>query len=188
MKNIPRILFFVAGLLLATTFFLPMWQIQLWAPQYPEGLSLYIWADKFTGDVQTVNILNHYIGMAKIEAEAFPELKMFPVAFGILLGAAFLVAIIGRRLFAYLWTAGVVGFASWSMLDFYNWEYKFGRNLNPDAAIKMDDMIYQPPLIGSQQFLNITASSWPSWAGFAFTASILVAFAALVIELKRKKA
>lgn len=180
-----RLLFLLSALLLVATFFLPLWRIQLWAPQYPEGLSLDIWINKFSGDVQTVNILNHYIGMAKIEESAFPELKIFPMAFGLFIAFGVLVAIVGRKALAALWTFAILIFSCWSMYDFYSWEYRFGRDLNPDAAIKMEDMIYQPPLIGEKVFLNITATSWPGWSGYAFIAAILLALIALAVEMRR---
>ena len=64
--------------LLLATFFFPLWQIQLWAPQYPEGLFMSIWTSKLSGDVNNINVLNHYIGMHKILAKDFPELKVLP--------------------------------------------------------------------------------------------------------------
>jgi copper chaperone NosL len=58
-------LFIIAGLLIASVFY-PIWRIELDAPQYPEGLSILIFADKIGGDLQIVNGLNHYIGMKQI--------------------------------------------------------------------------------------------------------------------------
>lgn len=185
---LSRALVIIASLLLLLTYFFPMWRISLWAPQYPEGLSLFIWADKLSGDVQTVNILNHYIGMAHIEDASFPELQFFPKIFTGLFIMGLLVAAIGRKWGTTLFAISNLSFASWAMVDFYNWEYQFGHNLNPDAAIKMEDMVYQPPLIGEKLFLNITASSWPDIAGFAFSATVAIAIAVLVLELLRKEA
>ena len=44
----------VAALLLGLALFRPLWHIGLIAPQYPEGIGLYIWADQITG--QTMNV------------------------------------------------------------------------------------------------------------------------------------
>ena len=94
---------FASGALIAV-FLLPAWRIDLFAPQYPEGLSMYIWINKLSGDVEIINGLNHYIGMKHISANMFPEFKYMPyvVIFFMLLGMT--AAITGKRkiLFAYI--------------------------------------------------------------------------------------
>ncbi len=182
-----RVGLILAAVCLGLVHFFPMWRITLWAPQYPEGLNLYIWANKLTGDLQTVNILNHYIGMAPIQAEAFPEMKFFLPVFDGLAVFALLIAIFGRSKLLYAWTLGIVGFATWALYDFWAWEFKFGHELSPDAAIKMDDMVYQPPLIGQKEFLNITAESWPAIAGYGFTAAVLAALVMTFWQLFRSR-
>jgi copper chaperone NosL len=184
---LSRLLLLVSAPLLLAGFIFPLWKISLWAPQYPEGLSLSIWINKFTGDVQTVNILNHYVGMAKISEESFPELLLFPKIFIALAIFAILTAIIGRKWISTLFAAGIISFALWALVDFYNWEYRFGHELNPDAAIKMEDMVYQPPLLGEKTFLNISASSWPDLAGYAFTIAVLISIGVVIIEGRTKE-
>lgn len=179
------LLLFSSGLLL-TTFFFPLWRIDLWAPQYPEGLSISIWSSKLTGDIKTINILNHYIGMAPIQEESFPELKIFPKIFALLILFGLIASLVGRQFLNQFWTLSLITFAIIAIYDFYRWEHKFGHELNPDAAIKMEDMVYQPPLIGEKMFLNISASSWPSIAGYGFAGAALLAILALAFDLFRK--
>ena len=187
MSRVSRVMIATASLLLVPVYFFPLWKIQLWAPQYPEGLSLSIWASKLTGDITTVNILNHYIGMAPIAEANFPELKMFPIAFAALIGLGFVAILIGRRFAAVGWAAGILSFSLWALYDFYQWEYRFGHDLNPDAAIKMDDMVYQPPLIGEKIFLNITATSWPEFAGYTFSFACVLALFVMASEVLKKR-
>ena len=87
---------FASGALIAI-YFLPAWRIDLFAPQYPEGLTMYIWINKLSGDVDIINGLNHYIGMKHISADMFPEFKFmsYVVAFFIALGLT--AAITGKR-------------------------------------------------------------------------------------------
>ena len=66
------ILLIIATLFIGSLFF-PMWQIELEAPQYPEGLVLKLHANKIGGDVEIINGLNHYIGMATLHTENFFE-------------------------------------------------------------------------------------------------------------------
>src|SRR5215470_3498938 len=87
---------FASGALIAV-FFLPAWRIDLFAPQYPEGLTMKIWVNTIKGDVEIINGLNHYIGMKHITVDMFPEFRFLPgvVAFFILFGM--IVAITGNR-------------------------------------------------------------------------------------------
>lgn len=187
MKKLNRILILLASVLLVTTYIFPLWQISLWAPQYPEGLSMQIWSSKFTGDVQTINILNHYIGMHAIQESSFPEMQYFKIIFGILIGLGLITALLNKRFLVYLWTSSMLGFAFWGLYDFWKWEFEFGHNLNPDAAIKMEDMVYQPPLIGTKEFLNIQATSWPELAGIAFTIAVLLSVVVSVVSFLESK-
>ena len=80
---VSRILVAFASGALIAVFFLPVWRIDLFAPQYPEGLTMYIWINGISGDVDIINGLNHYIGMKHISVEMFPEFTylIFVVAF-----------------------------------------------------------------------------------------------------------
>jgi copper chaperone NosL len=181
MSRVDRILIALSSLILALTYFFPLWKISLWAPQYPEGLSLHIWTSKLTGDIQTINILNHYIGMAHIDAASFNELKYFPIVFGVLIGLGLLSSILNKRYLLYGWTLTLVVFSVIALYDFWAWEYRFGHELNPDAAIKMEDMVYQPPLFGEKVFLNIVATAYPGLAGWAMMITVI---AALLVSTK----
>ncbi len=78
MKTISRIMIALAALSLLVLLFVPIWRIDLQAPQYPEGLYIQIFADHFHGDTEKINGLNHYIGMATIHDEMFPEFTYLP--------------------------------------------------------------------------------------------------------------
>ncbi|NJN77253.1 MAG: hypothetical protein HC803_02105, partial [Saprospiraceae bacterium] len=42
-KRLSKILMALAALALGTLFLFPMWRITLIAPQYPDGVTMYIW-------------------------------------------------------------------------------------------------------------------------------------------------
>jgi len=69
------------------------------------------------------------------------------------------------------------------------WEYDYGHNLNPHAAIKIPGMAYQPPLIGSKMLLNFNAISMPDIGFYILAVVVALAVLALVLDrkLKRKK-
>jgi copper chaperone NosL len=161
----PRILVGAAALLMVLAYFTPLWSIGLVAPQYRDGLGMYISIDEVRGhdthDLQNINILNHYIGMQPVEPDAIPELEWMPKILGALIVTGLLAAVIGNRWVMAAWLVAFVGLGIAGMVDFYMWKVDFGHNLSPDAPIKVPGMTYQPPLIGSKQLLNITASSYP---------------------------
>jgi copper chaperone NosL len=164
-----RLLILLCGLALIAVLWLPIWRIELSAPQYPEGLLLQIYAGKLGGDVEVINGLNHYIGMKTLHEKDFIEFKILP---WIIIGYAavcIIVAIIGRRklFFAAFWLFVVI--AVTSMADFYRWEYDYGHSLDPTAPIKVPDMAYQPPLIGYKKLLNFGAYSIPDSGGWIFS-------------------
>ena len=89
-----RILVAFASGALLSVFFLPAWQIYLYAPQYPEGLVMNIWINNLTGDIDVINGLNHYIGMKTLHTKDFIEfliefLKVFCRYLAILYGVTF---------------------------------------------------------------------------------------------------
>ena len=180
-----RIILAVASLALISTYFLPIWFIFLLAPQYPEGLTMYIWLNKITGQVDIINGLNHYIGMKHIHVDMFPEFTylVYIVGFYILFGL--IVAITGWRklLYAYLILTVLGGFAA--MYDFYQWGYDYGHNLDPKAAIQVPGLYYQPPLVGHKTLLNFDAYSYPDIGGWVIVGSALVFFAVWFFDLKK---
>lgn len=176
MSTPSRIIIAVASLALISTYFLPVWFIFLIAPQYPEGLTMQIWLNKMTGQIDIINGLNHYIGMKAINAEMFPEFDylVYIVAFYIAFGL--LVAITGKRrlLFTYILLT-FLGAAA-AMYDFYLWGKDYGSNLDPKAAIKVPGLTYQPPVIGHKTLLNFDAYSLPDVGGW-----IVIAAGAIIV-------
>jgi copper chaperone NosL len=149
---------------------LPIWKIELTAPQYPEGLVLKIYANRIGGDVDVVNGLNHYIGMRALHTKDFVEFSLIPWIIGVFAGLGLLVLLINRRAAFYAWAVLFGLIAVVSMVDFYRWEYNYGHNLNPDAPIQVPGMSYQPPMLGYKQLLNFGAYSIPDTGGWIFVA------------------
>ncbi len=188
LKPISRALVAIAALLMISAYFVPLWQILMWAPQYPEGLEMDIWINNITGDVKIISALNHYIGMKHIEVQMFPEFTYMIYIVGFLIAFGLITALINKRfiLWAFVVLLTATGIAA--LVDFWLWGYDYGHNLDPTAAIIVPGMSYQPPLIGTKQLLNFTAFSGPDIGGWIFLVSALLAIGALVFEIyKRKK-
>jgi copper chaperone NosL len=181
-----RIVIGCTSLLIIAAYFIPVWRIDLFAPQYPEGLVMKIWLNKLSGDVDIINGLNHYIGMKKINVDMFPEFTylVYLVAAFILYGLV--ISITGSRkiLFSYLIVSAIGG--ALAMYDFYKWGYDYGHNLNPDAPIKVPGMGYQPPLIGHKKLLNFDAYSMPDVGGYIVIAVVFIAAVIWFLEYRKK--
>lgn len=178
----------LAALMFLVTFKLPFWVIYLTAPQYPEGLSLYIYLHKLGGDIEIINGLNHYIGMAIIDEADFKEFVILPYIIGAITGIGLLISFTGWRKLLIGWTILLVLFSLLAVYDFWRWEYQYGHNLDPDAAIQVPGMSYQPPLIGYKQLLNFGAYSYPHGGGWFYIGGVLIACVVTILHLRKKQA
>ena len=180
-----------ASLMILGVFVFPLWVISLVAPQYPQGLGLLIHVDRIEGvsphDLQNINGLNHYIGMHKIDPGVIQELRyMKYFALGLALAAA-LVALLRRRAALIAWAAIAVALSGIGMYDFYRWEYRYGHDLDPSAAIKVPGMSYQPPIFGTRQMLNFQATAWPGAGGWLAIAAVTLGMACVAYEYKVRR-
>lgn len=183
-----RILLIICGLALVAVLFVPLWYIDLDAPQYPEGLKLLIYPYKLAGNVDIINGLNHYIGMKTLHTEDFFEFSILPYVIGFFSLLFIVTGIVARRKLLYVLFFLFVSFGVLAMYDFWKWEYDYGHNLNPNAAIIVPGMAYQPPLIGFKQLLNFGAYSMPHIGGWIFViAGALLLFTVIVVWRSVKK-
>ncbi|HRI20926.1 MAG TPA: nitrous oxide reductase accessory protein NosL [Panacibacter sp.] len=186
-----RAIVILCGLALFAVLLVPMWQIQLSAPQYPEGLVLLIYPNALGGNVDIINGLNHYIGMRTLHAEDFMEFTILPYIIGFFGCITLLTGLLNRKKLLPFLTILFIAFAVIAMVDFWRWEYNYGHDLNPEAAIVVPGMAYQPPLIGYKQLLNFGAYSIPDIGGWIFIAvGVLLATVTvyqIVLTKKMKK-
>ena len=192
-SNLSRMLLVVAAVMLVISLFVPIWKIELDAPQYPEGLELKIWANAIAGDVDIINGLNHYIGMKTLHSNDFIEFTVLPYIISFFALFFLFSAFRGTIKWLHIALGAFVIFGIVSMVDFWLWEYDYGHNLDPNAAIIVPGMAYQPPLIGFKQLLNFGAYSIPDIGGWLFVAAgLLLVFATAkengwLKKLSRKK-
>lgn len=163
-----RVLLVICSVLTLIVLNFPFWEIQLEAPQYPEGLVLLIYANKLAGNVDIINGLNHYIGMKTLHTADFYEFKVIPYIIYFFALIFLLTAIKGKRKWLNTSFILFVSFGVIAMVDFWKWNYNYGHNLNPNAAIVVPGMAYQPPLLGYKQLLNFGAYSIPDTGGWIF--------------------
>lgn len=176
------------GLALVAVLFVPMWKIELNAPQYPEGLVLKIYPHKIGGNVDIINGLNHYIGMKTLHTKDFMEFTVLPYIVTFFALICIVVAFLNRKKWLIAVTILFIFFGIIAMYDFWRWEYDYGHDLNPEAAIQVPGMAYQPPLIGYKQLLNFAAYSIPDAGGYIFIGvGITLLLTSLVLIFKSYK-
>lgn len=185
-KKIRTILLGISISMISAYFF-PLWNISLEAPQYPEGLEMKIWLNKISGDLQTINGLNHYIGMKTIEPDSIKELVIMPYILGLIILGGVIVSLTGKRKLFHIWLVFFISAGIAGGVDFYIWEYDYGHNLDPNAAIKVPGMTYQPPLIGSKELLNFVAHSYPDTGGIIIITACLISIVITIYEQKNKR-
>jgi len=159
-----RLLMVAGAVLLVVALFLPLWQIHLVAPQYQGGLDLYIYSHKLEAgnegqDLKEINNLNHYIGMAPIEEEDFPEMTFIPFLLGGFALLALRAAFFGKVGAAIDTLVLFVYFGAFSMWRFYYQLYTYAHNLDPRAPMDIDP--FTPILIGWKKIANFTQYSFP---------------------------
>ncbi|ROL61796.1 hypothetical protein D9V86_03970 [Bacteroidetes/Chlorobi group bacterium ChocPot_Mid] len=189
--KISQILFALGAIMLLLLFLSPIWSITLTAPQYPNGISMYIWINKITGDtestLQNINILNHYIGMNFIEPDSIKELTYFPYVIISMSILGLIIAFIKKGWLKVSWVVIMIILAIAGIYDFYLWEYNYGHNLSPHAPIKIPDMVYQPPLFGEKMLLNFKSESYPYIGSLWFGLSIVFGLLSYIFYRKERK-
>lgn len=186
-----RVLIFIAAIVLVPTFFFPLWNIELYSNQFPDGLRLNIYSFKLEGgksayrdDLREINSLNHYIGMRPLTEEDFTEFKWIPFVMGGAVLLALRVIVLGKMsklvdlfvLFTY--------FGLFSLWSFYHKLYLYGHELDPTAAIKVQP--FTPPLFGHETMANFEIYSYPGMGSYFMAVMPLLLLVA--IWLSRKSA
>jgi len=184
-----RILIVLAALIIIPALFLPLWSLEFWSQQYPEGLEMYVYTHKLESgddgnDLVEINILNHYIGMKAIEAEDFSEFKWLPLALLIFIFIAFRAAVFGKMgklvdavfLFVY--------FGIYSLWTFWYRLYTYGHNLDPRAPVNLEP--FMPPVFGYKPVGQFKVWSYPEAGGYLLGVFVLLLLAAMWLSRKEE--
>jgi copper chaperone NosL len=184
----PRALVVLASLLVIPVYLFPLWQLTMFAPQYPQGLRLNIYSYKLDGgnngqDVKEVNVLNHYIGMKELTTEAFTEFKWIPFVVG---GMAllFLRSAVHGQMHALVDVAVMyVYFALFSLWSFAYKLYSYGHDLDEKAAVRVAP--FMPPIFGYRKIANFEVYSYPGIASYALGGVLLILLGALFVSWRQ---
>ena len=178
-----RLTLLVAAALLITTYVLPLWNLTMFAPQYPDGLRLDIYSHTLVGgnngqDIKEINVLNHYIGMQDLMNESFTEFKWMPFVIGSLALLILRAAVHGTVVALVDVTVLFLYFGGFSLWSFGSTLYRYGHDLSPAAAVRVPP--FMPPLFGYRQIANFEVYSYPRFATYAMAGAGVLLVAVLV--------
>jgi len=166
-----------AAVLLAASWWLPLWRMSLAAPQYPKGLELVAYGNRVEGDLKEINILNHYVGMEKIQEVPAPEMALFPYTLVVLILATLAAPFVGRT-FLKLTLLATIAVPVVTLVDLQWWLYIFGQNLDPHAPLSFIKP-FTPLALGTSKVGNFSSSAMISWGIGAMLGAAALDFFAL---------
>ena len=164
----------LAAALLLIGAVLPLWKLELVAPQYPKGLFITAYGFDMTGDVDEINELNHYVGLRPLKPETVVELKLFPFGMALILGVIAFSAFKSQSRKLRLASAAIAwSLPIFTLIDLQYWLYRQGHDIDPDAALTLEP--FTPRVLGETQVLNFHSIGTVS-IGFWFfvTAALLL--------------
>jgi hypothetical protein len=179
-----RVLVIAAAAALVLTLLFPLWNLTMFAPQYPEGLRLDIYASRLEAggdgqDLKEINLLNHYIGMRDLSNENFAEFQWMPFVIGGLALLFLRAAALGEMKTLVDAIVVYIYFAGFSLWSFAHKLYSYGHDLAPTAAVKVEP--FMPPVFGAKQLANFEVYSYPEAASYTMLVAGVLLFAAALL-------
>ncbi|MBW2273227.1 MAG: hypothetical protein JRG96_08145 [Deltaproteobacteria bacterium] len=194
----------VGLVLMALSFFAPLWWVSLKAPNYPEhtfpdGVRIHmhwtgvengckpresqeVFEDEAMDCVHEMNTINHYIGMAPIEKGAQVEFTIAPYVF-VLFGLGVIAALFysGPVWWVLMIPAIILPLAF--LIDFTFWLWWFGHNLHEWAAFTVKP--FMPTVLGEGKVAQFNTYAYPHYGMLLSAASAVTLALALLIRRKQ---
>src|SRR6476661_4619715 len=173
-----RLFLLAAAVLIAVSLFYPLWQLHLVAPQYSDGLDLYISSYKIEGGglngqhLAEINNLNHYIGMKAIQQADFLEMIWMPFVFGLIILLILRSMVFGEMSNVVDLFAVYTYFGVFSIGSFWYRLYQYGHNLDPHAPMRIKP--FTPLLVGVKQIANFREYSYPQTGAYLLCVSVFL--------------
>lgn len=168
-----RLLLGGAVLMLATSFWLPLWSTRMEAPQYrnEDALQVRVYAGAVSGDVKEIETLNQYIGV-RLPLDA-PELRAVPWVLGLLCALALMAALaplrMQRKAAGVLFGLMLVTILAAAGLAQYRL-YALGHHRGHTPLARVED--FTPPVLGSVQIENFHVHMSIGLGGWTFLAAL----------------
>ena len=167
----------------------PVWYVSLEAPQYPKkvfpnGVPVFYHFDGFSGDVNEMNTINHYIGMDPMDRGA-PYLRMvapYALVFTALLIVLFMLY--KSKIFSLFMLVPIS--LPFLFLGFYTyWLYWFGHNMHQWGAFHIKP--FTPTILGDGKVAQFVTHSFPTSGFWILVAITILSLLAVVSKIKALK-
>ena len=165
---------------------IPIWFVSLEAPNYPkaafpDGIPVYFHLDGYSGDVQEMNTINHFIGMYPMERGGQLERRLAPYL--LVLEMFLIVLFMAVRHKASIFGMMMPVLFPVVFLVFYaGWLYWYGHNLQDWGMFTVKP--FMPTVFGDGKVAQFTTHSYPT-VGFFMLLAISVL--SLMAVLSRRK-
>jgi len=185
---VPRVLLLFSFFLLAPCYLFSLYDMTMFAPQYPDGLRLHIYSYKLDGgnagqDVKEINVLNHYIGMKDLSTDEFTEFKWIPFVVGAM-GLLFLrTAVLGKMTHLVDVVVLYLYFGLFALWSFAYKMYWYGHHLAPTASVKIP--AFTPPLFGYKKLANFEVYAYPGAGSYALAGVALLLVVSLLLAWRQ---
>ncbi len=165
-----------ACICLAASFLFPLWHLNLVAPQYRDGLDMWIYSYQLVGgnegqDLTEINILHHYIGMQEVHEADFWEMRFLPLALGFFVLFGLRAVVLGSMTQLLDHLVLFLYFSLFFLAVFVYRLHSYGHDLDPRAPINPEP--FWPAIIGTKQIANITQTSLPGVGSYLLGAALL---------------
>lgn len=189
LNGASRLAVLTAVVCLAASVFFPLWHIHLVAPQYRDGLDLYIYGHQLVAgnegqDLVEINLLNHYIGMQEIHQADFYEMRVIPFAVGFFILFGLRIVVFGSMASLVDHLALFFYFTLFSLAAFIHRLYSYGQHLDPKAPINPEP--FWPAIVGTKQIANMTQTSLPGPASYLLAGAAVLLVAAAFFSRRER--
>lgn len=175
----------IFGFVLAAWF--PWWGLVMYAPQYPQGLTMLADLQGMTGDVAEINQLNHYIGLMRVDEAAQLERAIAPAMVGLSAVAAAVALLLGRPWPAWLSRLPLILFPAVFLADLKVWLWYAGNHLDPRAALSSSIKSFTPTLLGAGQIAQFRTFGWVEVGFWLALAGGLLVLAGGWLQIRRRQ-
>jgi hypothetical protein len=171
---------------------IPVWRVSLEAPNYPkaafpDGIPVFFHFDGYSGDVEEMNTINHYIGMYPMEHGGKLERAIVPY-FVIIMTMMMVWFLFTKHKYSWLLMAIPIVLPVAFLVDYAGWLYWYGHNMQDWGAFTIKP--FMPTVFGQGKVAQFTTHSYPAMGYYLLLVvsvlSILAVFSKAK-ELKKEK-
>jgi hypothetical protein len=168
---------------------IPVWRVSLEAPNYPkeafpDGIPVYFHFDGYSGDVEEMNTINHYIGMYPMEYGGQFERVLVPYFF-----LALTLMMIGylywENKHSWLLMAIPIALPIGFLIDYAGWLYWYGHNMQDWGAFTIKP--FMPTVFGQGKVAQFTTHSYPTIGYYIILIASVLSILAVFSKLKDQK-